>query len=159
VRKREEWFGCVCNCCEIYSLQTELRHPGYRRTGTQGLFNDPSFLFDRSPPPLDVSNSLNRPLLGSVHLSLVDTYRCAHKGSILTYSHLVQTVHTSRLRLKREVMNPDDESAVGYEKTIDESRFPPFLRLFGILIHPRRSQQLHIQQKIGNKKQTSVDSN
>jgi hypothetical protein len=57
-----------------------LRHSRYRRTGAQRLFNDSSFLFDRSPPPFYVTNSLNRHLLGSVHLSLVDTYRCAHIG-------------------------------------------------------------------------------
>jgi hypothetical protein len=57
-----------------------LRHSRHRRTSAQCLFNDSSFLFDRSPPPFYVTNRLNRPLLGSVHLFLVDTYRCAHIG-------------------------------------------------------------------------------
>ena len=59
-----------------------LRHSRYRRTGTQCLFNDSSLLFDRSPLSLYASISLYRPLLGSVHLSLVDTYRCAHFGQL-----------------------------------------------------------------------------
>jgi hypothetical protein len=57
-----------------------------------------------TPPPLYLSNSLNRPLLGSVHLSLVDTYRCAYIGQH-PYSHLVQTVHTSRLLLDAEMIH------------------------------------------------------
>src|ERR1700741_3827030 len=54
-----------------------LRHSRYRRTGTQGLFNDSLLLFDRSPLPLYARIRLNRPLLGRVHLSLVATYPCA----------------------------------------------------------------------------------
>jgi hypothetical protein len=99
-----------------------LRHSRHRRTGAQRLFNDSSFLFDRSPPPFYLTNSLNRPLLGSVHLFLVDTYRCAHIGQhpyLLTlsldgsYQTLTQLLHDviARLRLHEGTKAPISKAA------------------------------------------------
>src|SRR5438445_3777634 len=57
------------------------RHPCYRRPSFQRLFDDAALLFDRSPPSrFSLGCLIKDGLLRCVHLSLVDTYRCAHNG-------------------------------------------------------------------------------
>jgi hypothetical protein len=70
LRQAKTWLALIAWRCATRATDASA----------QCLFNDSSFLFDRSPPPFYVTNRLNRPLLGSVHLFLVDTYRCAHIG-------------------------------------------------------------------------------
>ena len=64
------------------------RYTGYRRAGFQSLFDHSPFFFDRSPSPHYMTASLNRYLLGSVHLSLRGhLLMCPHRAaSVVSYA-------------------------------------------------------------------------
>ena len=78
MRKREEWFICVCVCCEIYSLQTgfsDLPHrvaaegllralipsQQYTCTDENGLFRGQPFCLFTTTSARSLSNSIALP--------------------------------------------------------------------------------------------------
>jgi hypothetical protein len=81
------------------------------------------------------------------------------KGVAYTLDVSPQALRSQTPSYRKCLANSSPSIFQTYAKVVDEFRFPPFLKLFGIPIHSRRNQQIHIPQKIGNEKQTGADSN